>query len=64
MYFIYCSELYSFAEKWFELWNKMILLENQSNNIERLNNRGGQLLKEERERKQIQKVNIWLCSQN
>ncbi|XP_065201261.1 protein regulator of cytokinesis 1-like isoform X2 [Planococcus citri] len=49
------SNLYSLAEKWFELWNKMLLLENQSNNIERLNNRGGQLLKEERERKQIQK---------
>lgn len=36
----------------------MLLLENQSNNIERLNNRGGQLLKEERERKQIQKVRV------
>lgn len=56
MYFF--RELYSLAEKWFDLWNKMISLESRSNNVQRLNNRGGQLLKEEKERKTIQKVFI------
>lgn len=52
----YFRDLYTLAGKWFNLWNKMISLESRSNNSERLNNRGGQLLKEERERKAVQKV--------
>lgn len=35
------------------LWDKLIALEAKENEPGRLNNRGGQLLKEERERKQI-----------
>lgn len=34
----------------------MLSLESNSTNAKRLNNRGGQLLKEEKERKKIQKV--------
>lgn len=47
------SIIYDLAEKWFNLWNKIISLENQSNNLERLNNRHGQLLKEECKRKRL-----------
>lgn len=40
------------------LWNKMIMIKEQSTDPGRLwQNRGGQLLKEEKERKVIQKVN-------
>lgn len=39
------------------LWNKMIMMQEQANDPARLwQNRGGQLLKEEKERKVIQKV--------
>ena len=49
-------DLYTLSEKWFSLWNKMLSLEDRSTNVKRLNNRGGQLLKEEKERKAVQKV--------
>lgn len=40
-----------------ELWDKMLELENRANDPSRLfHNRGGQLLLEEKERKNIQKV--------
>lgn len=40
------------------LWNKMIMIKEQATDPARLwQNRGGQLLKEEKERKIIQKVN-------
>lgn len=55
-FFLFFSEIYSLAEKWFQLWDKMLSLESNSTNAKRLNNRGGQLLKEEKERKKIQKV--------
>ena len=44
------------AEKRDELWKRMLQLENAARDKSRYNNRGGQLLKEERERKIIETV--------
>jgi len=49
-------KIFSLAKQHEELWDKLLYLEDQSNNKERLfKNRGGCLLKEEKERKVIQK---------
>ncbi|KAL1453438.1 hypothetical protein WDU94_007578 [Cyamophila willieti] len=49
-------DILDLLEKRFELWDEMIDLENKANDKERLfNNRGGQLLIEEKKRKFIQK---------
>ncbi|XP_046989178.1 protein regulator of cytokinesis 1-like isoform X2 [Schistocerca americana] len=48
--------LFQLMEKRQKLWEKMIALESKANDRDRLfNNRGGQLLREEKERKVIQK---------
>lgn len=49
-------------EKWSHLWERMIHLEELSKNKNRLfDNRGGQLLKEEKERKAVENVSLF-CS--
>lgn len=51
------SAIYNLIEDRENLWNKMIVMQEQANDPGRLwQNRGGQLLKEEKERKVIQKV--------
>jgi len=55
----YFSSIYHLIEEREHLWNKMIMMQEQANDPARLwQNRGGQLLKEEKERKVIQKVNF------
>lgn len=57
-YVVY-SSIYHLIEDREQLWNKMIMLQERVNDPVRLTkNRGGQLLKEEKERKVIQKVNL------
>lgn len=54
--FLY-REIYYLIEERDKLWNKMVMMQEQANDPARLwQNRGGQLLKEEKERKLIQKV--------
>jgi len=54
------SSIYHLFEEREHLWNKMIMMQEQANDPARLwQNRGGQLLKEEKERKIIQKVNFF-----
>lgn len=49
------SFIFELVEKWFQLWERMIHLEELSKNKNRLfDNRGGQLLKEEKERKAVE----------
>jgi protein regulator of cytokinesis 1 len=51
------SEIFELAKERQELWDKMLALEDRANDPNRLFlNRGGQLLLEEKERKNIQKV--------
>lgn len=45
--------LFNIIEERQELWNQMELLQNKESDPKRYNNRGGQLLKEEKERKMI-----------
>lgn len=53
------SEIYRRIEDRDNLWNKMIMMQEQANDPNRFwQNRGGQLLKEEKERKVIQKVKL------
>jgi len=53
------SSIYHLFEEREHLWNKMIMMQEQANDPARLwQNRGGQLLKEEKERKIIQKVHF------
>ncbi|XP_046832901.1 protein regulator of cytokinesis 1-like [Vespa crabro] len=47
--------IFDLLEEREKLWTKMKVLEHPSNNPDRLNNRGGQLLAEEKERKVIQR---------
>jgi Ase1/PRC1/MAP65 family protein len=49
-------EIFDLLSRRAELWDRMTQLEVAATDSNRLNNRGGQLLKEEKERKQIQKV--------
>ncbi|XP_065353031.1 protein regulator of cytokinesis 1-like isoform X2 [Cloeon dipterum] len=55
MYFADNREIFDLLSKRAELWDRMCQLEHAATDSNRLNNRGGQLLKEEKERKQIQK---------
>jgi protein regulator of cytokinesis 1 len=51
------SVIFELANQRQELWDKMLELESRANDRNRLfHNRGGQLLLEEKERKNIQKV--------
>lgn len=55
-YFIF-SIIYYLIEEWNHFWKKMIMIQELANDPGRFwQNRGGQLLKEEKERKVIQKV--------
>ncbi|XP_059485008.1 protein regulator of cytokinesis 1-like isoform X2 [Neocloeon triangulifer] len=49
------KEVFNLLSRRAELWERMCQLEIAATDSNRLNNRGGQLLKEEKERKQIQK---------
>lgn len=49
-------EIFDLLSRRAELWDRMGQLEIAATDSNRLNNRGGKLLKEEKERKQIQKV--------
>lgn len=56
-YFYLFSALYQLIDERNKLWDKMNELNDKSKNTDRLfKNRGGQLLKEEKERKQIARV--------
>jgi len=58
---IFFSSIYHLFEEREHLWNKMIMMQEQANDPARLwQNRGGQLLKEEKERKIIQKVTFFI----
>ncbi|XP_054276904.1 protein regulator of cytokinesis 1-like isoform X1 [Macrosteles quadrilineatus] len=55
-YYENCKRIFELAEEHRELWDLLLHLEEQANNKDRLfNNRGGCLLKEEKERKLLQK---------
>lgn len=54
------KEIFDLLSRRVELWERMTQLEIAATDSNRLNNRGGQLLKEEKERKQIQKVVFFL----
>ena len=51
----HCRELFDLFGKWEQLWEKMLCLENNTKASERFKNRGGQLLKEEKERNALKK---------
>jgi Ase1/PRC1/MAP65 family protein len=56
IFFTENREIFDLLSRRAELWDRMGQLEIAATDSNRLNNRGGQLLKEEKERKQIQKV--------
>lgn len=55
-FFVENREIFDLLSRRAELWDRMGQLEVAATDSNRLNNRGGQLLKEEKERRQIQKV--------
>lgn len=52
---MFCSEIYGLLAKHKELWEKMKELEKSEEQPDRYKNRGGQLLKEEKERNKLSK---------
>lgn len=55
MKFEFCSDIYALLEKYKDLWQKMKQLEKGEEQPNRYKNRGGQLLKEEKERNKLSK---------
>lgn len=49
------SEILGKFQKWRQMWKELIALETKANDPNRFNNRGGQLLAEERKRRALQK---------
>lgn len=54
-------EIFDLLSRRAELWERLTQLEMAATDSNRLNNRGGKLLMEEKERKQVQKVINKLC---
>lgn len=55
IYYEFCREIYALIEKYKDLWQKIKELEKEEEQPDRYKNRGGKLLREEKERNKLQK---------